>query len=67
MAHALHNLISDVCDKGGKICATTTPAPSGIDLLKYIRNVTFTSKRHLTWPDAVVIDKFQVLFLTTLR
>jgi metabotropic glutamate receptor 6/7/8 len=44
MAHALHNLIVDVCGKEGKICSSITPAPSGIDLLKYIRNVSFTSK-----------------------
>ena len=44
MAHALHNMLEEVCGREGKICPAMTPVPSGIDLLKYIRNVSFTSK-----------------------
>ncbi len=44
MAHALHNLIVDVCGKEGKICSAISSSPMGINLLKYIRNVSFTSK-----------------------
>lgn len=53
MAHALHNMVEDSCgghkftqDKNGrvKLCSKLYPAPSGPDLLKYIRNVSFVSK-----------------------
>jgi hypothetical protein len=44
MAHALHNMLEDVCGKKGDMCSEMTPVPSGIDLLKYIRNVSFTSE-----------------------
>jgi len=44
MAHALHNMLHDVCGSGRVVCPAMDPLPSGVDLLKYIRNVTFTSK-----------------------
>lgn len=67
MAHALHNMVEDVCQakavsaipldplatrkKGSKadevvtsLCPELQPTPSGVDLLKYIRNVSFVSK-----------------------
>ena len=45
MAHALHNMLEDVCGKEGILCPAMTPLPSGVDLLKHIRNVSFTSKK----------------------
>jgi hypothetical protein len=47
MAHALHNMLQDVCGKDGILCPAMTPLPSGVDLLKHIRNVSFTSKQLL--------------------
>lgn len=45
MAHAVHEMIRDVCGPGArKLCAKLKPAPQGKDLLKYIRNVSFIGK-----------------------
>lgn len=49
MAHALHNMLVDVCGTGGVVCPAMDPLPSGVELLKYIRNVSFTSKSKLNW------------------
>ena len=40
MAHALHNMMVKECG-GHTICKAMEP-PSGLKLLQYIRNVTFT-------------------------
>ena len=45
MAHAVHQMIRDVCGpEARKLCAKLRPAPQGKDLLKYIRNVSFIGK-----------------------
>ncbi|XP_062609120.1 metabotropic glutamate receptor 4-like [Saccostrea cucullata] len=41
LAHALHNLLSDQCSVPFQNC-TTTAVTSGEEVLKYIRNVSFT-------------------------
>ncbi|XP_013778093.1 metabotropic glutamate receptor 8-like [Limulus polyphemus] len=43
MAHALHNMIKDRCESFLK-CDEIYPAPTGKELLTYIRNVSFKSK-----------------------
>ena len=40
LAHALHNLFSDKCPGDFKACALIRN-PSGPDILRYIRNVSF--------------------------
>ncbi|XP_065350296.1 metabotropic glutamate receptor 3-like isoform X1 [Cloeon dipterum] len=46
MAHAIHNLISDVCgSEPFSLCDKLRPAPPGVDLLEYIRNVSFTGRQ----------------------
>ncbi|XP_076362946.1 metabotropic glutamate receptor 3-like [Tachypleus tridentatus] len=42
MAHALHNMMKDRC-KSFRQCEYMFPAPSGKELLTYIRNVSFKS------------------------
>lgn len=45
MAHAVHRMIADVCGPNAReLCAELRPAPSGKELLKYIRNVSFIGK-----------------------
>ena len=45
MAHAVHHMISEKCGNGGRsLCAELGPAPSGRELLKYIRNVSFVGE-----------------------
>lgn len=42
MAHALHKMILDKCGPNAReLCTELRPAPSGRELLKYIRNVSF--------------------------
>lgn len=42
MAHAVHRMIIDVCGPDAReLCDELKPAPSGRNLLKYIRNVNF--------------------------
>lgn len=42
MAHAVHRMITDVCAPDAReLCDELKPAPSGRNLLKYIRNVNF--------------------------
>ncbi|EFX87236.1 glutamate receptor, metabotropic [Daphnia pulex] len=42
MAHAVHRMIADVCGHDAReLCDELKPAPSGRNLLKYIRNVNF--------------------------
>lgn len=44
MAHAVHQMILDVCGPYSRgLCAALKPTPQGKDLLKYIRNVSFIS------------------------
>lgn len=48
MAHAVHRMIADVCGPNAReLCAELRPAPSGKELLKYIRNVSFIGKSSL--------------------
>ena len=43
MAHAVHQMVLDVCGPNARqLCAELLPAPPGRDLLRYIRNVSFT-------------------------
>jgi hypothetical protein len=45
MAHAVHRMIADVCGHDAReLCDELKPAPSGRNLLKYIRNVNFIGK-----------------------
>jgi hypothetical protein len=45
MAHAIHDMIADVCGTNPfRLCDKLRPAPPGVDLLTYIRNVSFTGK-----------------------
>lgn len=45
MAHAVHQMIRDVCGpEARELCAKLKPAPQGKDLLRYIRNVSFIGK-----------------------
>ena len=42
MAHALHKMVLDKCGPNAReLCTELRPAPSGRELLKYIRNVSF--------------------------
>jgi Receptor family ligand binding region len=45
MAHAIHDMIADVCGTNPfRLCDKLRPAPPGVDLLTYIRNVSFTGE-----------------------
>lgn len=41
-AHAIHNLIEEECGQPFHLCEALRPAPLGPQVLKSIRNVTFT-------------------------
>ncbi|CAH1377671.1 unnamed protein product [Tenebrio molitor] len=43
-AHAIHNIIADQCDPF-YLCPQLRPAPSGRELLKYLRNVSFIGRQ----------------------
>lgn len=46
MAHAVHQMVVDVCGPNARqLCAELRPAPPGRELLKYIRNVSFEGKK----------------------
>jgi len=48
MAHAIHNMIADVCGTNPfTLCDKLRPAPSGVELLTYIRNVNFTGEKNI--------------------
>lgn len=50
MAHAVHRMIIDVCGPDAReLCDELKPAPSGRNLLKYIRNVNFIGTIFLTF------------------
>ncbi|CAL4082358.1 unnamed protein product, partial [Meganyctiphanes norvegica] len=44
LAHALHNLIEDKCGFP-ELCDAVLPAPSGAEMLQYIRNVSFIGRQ----------------------
>ena len=55
MAHAVHRMIADVCGPNAReLCAELRPAPSGKELLKYIRNVSFIGKYRGSLPNLIV-------------
>lgn len=58
VAHALHNIIKDECGEPFHLCEALKPAPLGPQLLKYIRNVSFTGKDFYF---NVLIKKFTIL------
>ncbi|XP_065165928.1 metabotropic glutamate receptor 7 isoform X2 [Atheta coriaria] len=44
-AHAIHNLIEEECGQPFHLCEALRPAPLGPQVLKSIRNVTFTGRQ----------------------
>lgn len=47
MAHAINNMINDFCpDKIFNNCEKLQPAPLGVNLLKYIHNVSFVGRQN---------------------
>ncbi|XP_017772969.1 PREDICTED: metabotropic glutamate receptor 7 isoform X2 [Nicrophorus vespilloides] len=44
-AHAIHDIVADRCDEPFHLCEELRPTPAGSQVLKYIRNVTFTGKQ----------------------
>lgn len=49
VAHAIHNIIKDKCGETPfHECDEIQPAPLGIDLLRYIHNVTFVGRQNTT-------------------
>lgn len=43
-AQAVHNIIVDICGEPFQFCDKLIPTPTGPELLKYLRNVSFPGK-----------------------
>ena len=60
MAHALHDMIEDVCD-GRHFCSEVNP-PDGSALLQYIRNASFTGLSLNSTPTYLLICRLGRLY-----
>ena len=62
LALAIHNLLRDRCHKPFKECLGNQQL-AGEDVLKYIRNVTFTGK-YGTWKESNLYEQIATLLTT---